>query len=29
MRDAAAGTNFGRPSRRCSTDEEQASYEEL
>jgi hypothetical protein len=27
MRDAAAGTNFGRPSRRYSTDEEQASYE--
>ena len=26
MRDAA-GTNFGRPSRRCLTDEEQASYE--
>jgi hypothetical protein len=27
MRDAAAGTNFGRPSRRYPTDEEQASYE--
>ena len=27
MRDAAAGTNFGRPSRRYSTAEEQASYE--
>ena len=27
MRDAAAGTNFGRPSRRYPTAEEQASYE--
>ncbi len=27
MRDAAARTNFGRPSRRYSTTEEQASYE--
>jgi hypothetical protein len=27
MRDAAAGTNFGRPSRRYPTEEEQASYE--
>ena len=27
MRAAAAGTNFGRPSRRYSTAEEQASYE--
>lgn len=27
MRDAAARTNFGRPSRRNPTAEEQASYE--
>ena len=27
MRDAAARTNFGRPSRRYPTAEEQASYE--
>ncbi len=27
MREAAAGTNFGRPSRRYPTAEEQASYE--
>jgi hypothetical protein len=27
MRDAAAGTNFGRPSRRYSTAEEQAPHE--
>jgi len=27
MHDAAAGTNFGRPSRRYSAAEEQASYE--
>ena len=27
MRDAAAGTNFGLPSRRYPTAEEQASYE--
>ena len=26
MRDASTGTNFGRPSRRYSTAEEQASY---
>jgi hypothetical protein len=27
MRDDAAGTNFGRPSRRYPTDEEQTAYE--